>query len=228
MMAHNDRHEELLEQLLTEARDPRGGLASSEFAGCAECAQIVEEWMSTESELVRTAQNVREALTAARGEEPSDGGVVERVLGTRLAEANTPRRGPWRLLAGGLSAAAALILAVLWIGGSDPGPEPNGNGPLGSGRWELVEPIGEVEAYTRFSWKGPELPGGWFELSVLGPEPESHSIKESGEIEALFWVPLPDETATWPETIRWELRVFNASGIEDDRLSGEASRSSRH
>lgn len=208
------------------ARDPD---AREEFERSQRVARALDASESFHRDLVADAA----ALDGAPGEER----VLEvvrreaaRATGAPDATAAPSSRAagptghPWRWVA----AAAAAALLVLAAGQLRHREQPAGPGPvLGTGV-RLLAPVGTVDAYSPFEWAAERPPGGWFEVRVYDEtEGATQSpLARSGRLDAPRW-PGPPETTSWPETIRWDVQVFDGTGRVRVSGSAQASRSSR-
>ena len=105
--------------------------------------------------------------------------------------------------------AVGLLLLVLLMLRED-------ESPVGEVLYVTLEaPLGEVAGWSEFAWRAPEDHEGHFEVKIYKGGTNGvarREIASSGVLEASPWAPEPSVTAEWPETIEWELHVFDAEG----------------
>lgn len=226
MTEHSEEHETLLPEILA-AGDPREAFEGSELAGCDTCRRELEELLAVVTHLGATGDEVRSTIEDAAALEDGEGETrAEAELRAHLRRARAERgTRRWRRTALALAAAAAVLLLV-WIVVPD-GSSRNGspeNGPtLGSGAWEAALPVGEVDAFERFAWRGHELPGGWYDLTILATEPDgrTRTLVEQENLTETEWTPADEESREWPDRIRWRVYVYDSSGRHVDSLGAE-------
>ena len=203
---------------MANADDPREALARSGNAECATCQTLLEEWMTIDGRLTSVGQHARETLAAADAIQGAPGEqLVDELLRPRLEGA---RRGPARRWAlAGLAATLAVFL--LLVVRRDPPASPDR--ALGSRGWSLTAPV-QGEGYGRFSWTGPEDHAGWFEVRVYDGGPAGALLSQREDLDEREWRPAATLTASWPDRVRWQVLIYDASGLLSDALTGEASR----
>lgn len=147
---------------------------------------------------------------------------VERALGGAFS---SPARYPIAM------ALAVVVLLGIGLGWAliAPEVEPAPWTPMGE-ETRLVHPRDEVQSYAPFSWRAPRPDNGTFRVFVfdestgrIGIEP----LTSSGHLSRQTWTPSPGELEKLPGRIRWELRVYDASGALVRSLPAWASRVSR-
>ncbi len=226
MTEHSEEHETLLPEILA-AGDPREAFEGSELAGCEACRRELEELLDVVSHLDATGDEVRATIEDAAALEDGEVGTrAEAELRAHLRRARAERGARrWRGTAFTLAAAAAVLLLV-WIvvpGGSSRNGPPENGPTLGSGDWEAVRPVGEVDAFESFAWRGSELPGSWYDLTILATEPDGRTRTLAGHknLTETEWTPADEEWREWPDRIRWRVYVYNSSGRHVDSLGAE-------
>jgi len=248
MSAHDVTHDELLAEIVTADGDSREAFERSELASCVACRATFEEQLELCGQLDALGVAERAALQDAfRGPAPA-AGRAEAALRARIlqdtarAPASTageraPRgsrtpasaRRPWAWA--GLAAAAALVVLFLQLQGGDPpaGP-PSGPSPdviLGE-TFEVLGPVGEVDLFDTFRWRGELPPGGWYQVVLYARTADGgfEERAESDRLSAPSWTPAAAVLADLPREIRWTVQVYRGSGQGDlvDSVSTRARR----
>jgi len=207
------RDETLTRRLIEGPDDPREALAALGDVDSTSQAEV-EEILGL---LDAAGRHERDAIAAARsGEETVLSADEVRELSRRAAGASDVWLGRW-------AAAAVLLILALGIGtisergrdagASDPGPM------LGS-ELEALGPVGTA-SFERFEWRAERMPGGWFEVVVHDAEDLS-IVDRSPELEQPSWTPATTER--WPDSIVWELTVYDGNGLPTDSGRFEATR----
>jgi len=139
-------------------------------------------------------------------------------------EAATPSAGPrprgmrwaWPLL---LVAAAAVLVWLL----PRPRPADTSGLQLDAGGFELLAPVGPVGRIEEFVWKGDRGPGGRYEVVVLSED--GSRVLLQGSTRETRWRPSAKELAGLPDTIRWEVRLFDGDQLVEVSETAAARRS---
>lgn len=210
---HDARHERWIARRFGAEE---GSLTDAERAAieaCSTCGPRIAELESLERGLAQAGAREREDLARARtfANPPS----VARAEAIARAELRAPKQAtPARWW---LAAACVLVIggAVSWIALRRDAAPYAPDVTLGDAeRVDGLAPLGRVDAFGRFAWRGAVPSGGRFELHVhdaarSGPLDEPLEIATTQREEHTF---APSETARWPAAIRWKVRVFDASG----------------
>jgi hypothetical protein len=232
--AHAREHEALIRAVIVGDRSRADGEVRAVLDSCPACARALEELGELSRSLDELRGAEREALAGAAPASAAPwpaARVAAALQGARASE----RTAAGRLVWVGLAAAAivAFVLAVrdgrpsgeLRRGTQEPQPESY----LGARRIEGLAPRGEVEDYGTFRWTvAPEVAGAsTFVVRVRGGDADSAFSLESERLRGNEWTPTKEELASMPDSIRWEVTAFDASGSLLDSDVQRASRSLR-
>lgn len=213
--------------------DPRSDSVRELLDRCPGCREELREMLQITKTLDRAGTLEKKRLSSSLGDpaNPVDRAWVETTLRSK-GLLPKPRPEPAsrlrRLLLSrrGTLIAAALLLVSIWIiqpfprESNSPAIEPNpaspfpGSAPLLGGDLQLLDPVGEVSEWGRFRWSQDLPKGGWFVITVYEAEGNSPRILAGPEtrIEG-EWQPTSEETAAWPNSIRWEVQAFDATKV---------------
>ncbi len=187
-----------------------------------ECREV----LAFETGLVERAARVAADVGNAHGPAPDAAWVgpeVERLA----AEAPAAEGLRFRLLRGRIAAAliAALVLGLVWIGGSRPRQEvparwSDGTPLREQGPVEYLRPVGTAPSYGEFRWRMG--PGSYvaFEVTVLSRD--GRVLDRSGRIEEMSWTPASD--VGYPNSILWRVTYMDGGGNEREGALQAASR----
>lgn len=211
----DERDAALIRRLIEGPDDPRAALAALgdvDPTARAECEELL-------GLLESAGEHERQAIAAARFGDESILSVDEiralsrRVVGPAAGQLSLAR---W-------AAAAVLLILALGIGSifeRGEAPAPLDPGPtLGNGL-EAIGPLGP-SSYERFEWSAQLVRGGWFEVVVYDAEDGSLVARQT-DLEDTLWT--PTSTEVWPDSIVWEVTVFDGDGMPADSGRFEASR----
>ncbi len=187
-----------------------------------------EERLDEARRLARTLENAGEfersviaeadALEAAPGEER----VLESVLAAMPEEGMSGPADTSRMRHFWVAAAAAFVIGFFFLRSDDEGGGLRSGETLGN-RAELLEPSGTVQAYRDFRWSFALEAGGWYRVVVHDAETDTVVARSPSLTEAVWE---PDDTASWPDRIRWEVQPFDGTGgAIGSPASGVVSRS---
>lgn len=222
-MSAHATHEAELAELLGDGGDPLARLGASPLAGCPECRAWLERHATLARDLEALGLDEREERTRDGKAPRLAPGPAEAALRARIVADTRP---PASAVRRGLLAVAAVLVAtglLWWTVGRQDAPAPW----LG-GEPELVHPVGVVDAFVPFTWRGGEVgPSTWYQVVVTPPgSPRSF---ESGPLHEPRWEPDPQDVARWGDEIDWRLEVYRGTGAGDLAASvpGSARLSSR-
>ncbi|MGE3165607.1 MAG: hypothetical protein AB7O52_11920 [Planctomycetota bacterium] len=250
MTRHDEQHEQRLFEIVTGDLAPDAPLAAELLASCNECRVRLAALQSVVTGLDAAAAEERSILRevtagevsladlhavgtvlrqAASGESPHS---LERAarrdsVGSRIRSGGAKRsaRRPWRR---SLGFAAMLVLAGAWIAIKfDRKPsDVERDFPLGFNAFELLTPLGAVDRYGTFEWRGRLPPQGWFVVTVSARD-DMRDLATSGPITDTSWTLPESETLAWPDQIHWSLTVYDSSGTPRVSLFDGAERTPR-
>jgi hypothetical protein len=231
----------LIELLADDATQAEAAFARSELAGCDVCREIAEEHVELARKLDGLGGDEREVLVSAETEAVEEGAAEGALRALIESETSAPSASPGPMpetratgprsisskLLTWVAAAAAVLLVVLFVprGGDD--PVHPGPGPILGPGDGTMNPEGEVEDFSSFTWTH-ELPeGGWFKVWVYreGEGDLLEDVGESPRLEENAWRPPAEVHEAWPDDIIWKLDV--SSGIGGDVLDGGYSSAQR-
>ena len=113
-------------------------------------------------------------------------------------------------------AAALLLLNLPEREREVPGAEflgPVEADPEGAGEQDLLEPVGTVDDYLRFSWQDELPPDAAFFLRIHdGSSPGGEAVRPELELYEGAWEPTIEERRALPDSIRVELYVEGRDG----------------
>jgi len=227
-MQHHDTHEDRLLDLVASTEDPSAAFQASELSACATCGELLEGYAHLSRALERSGRQERKSAQLAEGVRDAPGEeLVERVLRPRLenppepaSPGERPPKVPWLSVLGAVVAAALLVQFFLYDPFSTPKESYGAQTSGGDQELEITYPIGEVATWTGFSWEGELPPGSSFYVRVA--DLDGGLLSETKALQATTWIPEADQTATWPDHIRWDARIMDASGIQLSRAWGRA------
>jgi hypothetical protein len=225
MVMHSAEHENVLRALITGDMQPEDPRAADVLTACVECRRKLEDLRALSVLLEETAREERELLASI---DPSSGAPgADRVAPffraraaeirggqARPVDAPAPARRFWPSTFQLLAAAAAVIL-LAWVARTVlPEPTPRDPTRLGGSSDADMDPHGPASDFARFRWSFARPPGGWYQLVVLSGElgvdaPLHTTIEHLTEKE---WHPSAEIRADWPDTIRWQVIVRDATG----------------
>ncbi len=191
----------------------------------------VERMLRVGRELDAMAVEQAEILAGSAVDSASNPAEQREVEATLRRIAEAPRRATQgagrrvRRVVPVLVAAAALLLAWMWIGGDHDGGSRTDSILLdGPGTPTDLEPRGSVASWGSFTWRGVLAPGDHWRVLVyddtLGFSPTP--VCTSDPLERNEWTPGPELRDRFPERIRWQVRRFAPDGITSV-VSAEAS-----
>jgi hypothetical protein len=223
LSAHPHEHEEWLARVLAGEADSGSPVALARLADCARCRREMERLGALATELRAFAARERADIERAGSERlPAEEALVRASL-SRAHPVERPRRRRSFVLA--LAAAVALVLlgwAVRGVLREEPPPEVYLGGGIA-----CEAPIGAGSDLGEFRWRYALPAFGSYTLRV-------HAVTDGGlrgeellVIPALIaprWTPSPEERATFPDAIAWEIEAFEAMGAWLARGRATASR----
>lgn len=226
----HEQHEEIVRDVACGDRDAGASEVRALEAECATCRAALERIAAAMDELSDAARAMGSDLAAAEHETgaPGEARVGEMLARARDAGARDSRgdmsgeqRGSGlrpRWLA---SAAAVLLLGVVWLIARAWIPSDSRDPlPLGAGL-ECVAPVGEITEWGTFAWRGELRPAAWFEVVVR--DTDGGERLRSGRLVANEFEPTAGELAGLPETVRWEVVLRDVARVLD-RAEAEARR----
>jgi hypothetical protein len=162
----------------------------------------MREQSSLFRERLGEARKLLRALDRAGSEERGD--LAEAESGSiQEGPAPPPAAASLRKVRVWLPLAAAVFLAVLWKISSPPAAptRTDDGGALGAeSAVEFLQPVGEVDAFTRFTWEGN---ASTFLLEVTAVEPaESKPLQR--EVQGTLYEPTTAQRQSW-QRIRWRV-----------------------
>jgi len=238
MVLHSAEHEDVLHDLVTGDMAPEDPRAKEVLTACHECRRKLEDLRALAALLEETAREERELLLSLdRTSSPPGADRVAPFVRTRAAEARaeqaqrsqpqTPSRRLWPT-ALKLVAAAAAVVVLAWLARTvlpEPG-SPEGV-RLGDSQPPDMHPQGRVAAFDHFQWSFALPPGGWYQLVVRPGEPgDPAPLHETSHLTDKAWTPSAEIRASWPDTIRWQVIVRDATGSSIGIHEASAQRSS--
>lgn len=219
MNAHSPEHEAILSQVLLGDLAEDDAKARAVLESCSICREQLAAFRDVETraqaagEFQRLVLEESEKIVDAPGLDQ-----VEAVLGEledrpNAAPANRVRPLPWVVWP--LSAAAAAIV-VLWVSGfltTEPTTEPSHEILLGV-PIQGMEPQGQVGEYGTFRWRHSLPTGGWFVVRVFDAEAPAGTaaLQQSKKLFDFQWQPARESEQTWPDSIRWTVQAYSATG----------------
>jgi len=227
MSPHDEMHELELERMLTQ--DELDPLALANRAGeCAACAERIDEFMATASDIEAAMDEDLSAVYAARDEilaavrfapPGSRDDVIEAGIraGFLPESARRPRRG-FLMPAAALSA-AALALVAFWLARSNP-PKSVAAPPImlssTSQGVHCDAPVGAVTAFDTFKWTAQLGTQQTYSLIVRSTD----RVGADGAAIEIRKVDLSESTATLTaaerdtlgSAIEWEVRIHDDFG----------------
>jgi hypothetical protein len=227
--AHDREHARRLEAALA------GDLAADDpaleriLASCGTCRARLEELRAVRTLLDDAGREQRETLSAIDWDAAVPGGdQVAPFVRRKLAERGSRRRVAWRAA---LATAAAATVAAFWIVRHMLVPDEIAQREvmLSADSGGGLLPSGKVQEYRELSWPIPLPPGGRFELRVFDDRPGAarDPIVAEERLTEARWTPSTDLARSLPELIRWEVRVYDATGTLVRTESTRAQRESR-
>lgn len=231
-MEHSERHEEILQRILTGDLDPEGDEARQQLEACADCRRELEGMRALLSELDAAGAFERSVLEEASELADAPGlGDVERVLKAEMSGAQVDLEAP--ILAGPRPAArarlvtwaaviAAAIIGVVLLQGllgtntNDRSTEQT-MGTEGIEGIELVRPLQPGDGFGTFEWNYDLPPGMTFEVVVHDADPEARTepLHRESDLTENRWTPDEKLTAEW-RSICWYVEVIDESGELDN------------
>jgi len=230
---HTPEHERWLEELVLGAEGLDEGEIQMRREALESCGSCRVEWFELQGllqDLTAVGTESRAVIAAAgRIDTPEGDRIVAASLRERLAAAGPGgRRGsllPWvGLAAAGLLAALLLLREHATPGG---GASPEDSILMGETLDARLTPHGPTESWdVPFTWT---LEGDSYRVTVYGllADGGQERLAESGKVYDRRWTWRNDETALWPQRIRWEVEVFDVNGLSGEPCVTEAWLSSR-
>ncbi len=207
---HDARHEQALLDGAAEHGSLPAALSATRLEDCAGCRRFVRELAQVGSRLEGAANRQRALEAAAEGAAPSPGEARAWAAitgGTAAHRARVPF-GAWWIAAAAVLAASCLFVGIHLLRGQPATPILGGPTEL-----ELVRPEGAVETYPPFVWRARLPAHGWYKVRVEGRNADgSHFRLESAHLTEARWDPPDPGAQGWPEGLRWEVEVHDASG----------------
>lgn len=231
-MKHDEMHERLLASVVTgEAKkdDPDVQRMLAECSVCREhrddldsIAKRLDRDARHESDMIRkievsaagadTEASMEELARFARAHMESDAPSSASGNADSPDDEQAPARGvrrnwrPWL-------AAAAMFAAVVWIAvmwSNRDRSQGDRDVPLGARLPVAVQPVGDVDAFERFEWGGEIAADASCIVEVRDGRPgaDGEIVARSEERFEAWWE--PDDTAGWPDIIRWRIVVYDA------------------
>jgi hypothetical protein len=175
-------------------------------------AERLEKAGQLEREEIAEALELDDASAEAAAEEFMRGSFASQGDGTESGDpgARGPRPRSWRRW--GALAAAILFALFLWRPWGVPTADPEIL--LGSRGIECLLPLGSVDRFDTFEWKGELPPGGMF-LFTLWSEvdgAEAEPLDPPGTIDGHVWT--PTDPSTLPPRVQWRVSARDATGVE--------------
>ena len=228
-------------ELLALAPDPDRALEGSELSGNPEAERLLAELRTIERRLDESARAGRDEIAEAGRLEDVPGEALVRPILERLnreAPAGEPLPGvrnaasrgerwlaPTRLRWLGIAAAAALL--VVWFARPLFGPHRLPQDTLLGSAAGLQAHWGP-SGWT-FAWRIEPPPAGHFVVRIFAPDAagagKGRTLAASPSIRTQEWSPEPESSAGWPDSVLWELEVYDGSSPRPARsYSAEATR----
>ena len=215
----NDSKDDLIQRLLAREIDldhpeVREGCGDPEFQERLDGTLEVLAGLDQEAVLAKARADDQKG---ARDPDPTPW--VREGLSRRRARAR------WRGLAGALSVAAAIVLAVFLAGPREDAVPPSiAPIALGHGELECLAPRGQEADFSRFEWAN-DAEGGSYEVLVYGPDGRPVDGGASGPLgDVRSWSPDPALAGGWASPIEWELRWRRPGGGKPEVVFAEAAR----
>ena len=217
----------LLEGLLSGSIDPTAPDVRARLDADPELAETFEELQQFALEMAELGVEQREvmdgaaALEAAPGQERVDAEIAAFFEERR---ASPSRRSRWIPF---LAAAAAVLLVLLpFLGGAFDSEDP-ALVMLGDSERTSLSPSGAVSDFGAFAWDTPLPADSTFKVLVFGEDQEPWDIPffESERLDEPSLELTPEVERTLPDRIRWELRIYDATGGHTSPASAVAWRS---
>lgn len=230
---HAPEHEHLLQAALAGDVPVDDARFQQRLRDCGECRGRYRELSVVRELLDHAGQDERETLAAIELARPVPGSeLVAPFVRRALAERSARVRPTWtrRSLAWVASAAAGLVAVgwlVRWLLPEDGGDQ---RGILlGDTHEHGMSPRGPVREYTPLEWKLPLPKGGYYQLRIWdgGSDESLDPFVTMPRLEEPRWFAPPQVARTWPDKIRWEVRVYDATGVLQDSELASAERSPR-
>lgn len=229
-MTDTGRRDELLGQLLGGGVKPTSPEAIEAFEGDPGLRREYEELRELQREL--DAAGVKDQVL----DEIRDASWPEGEVIAEAAVLGWGKRRPARFRrVAAVLAAAAAVLAIVWIGGGEPSREiyPRESLPveledrlLGASGLPGAYPEGPVESFRRFEWDLELRSDTWqFELIVYDASEGAGFAVVAGPIRLTesSWAPSEEELRSWPDDIVWTLGLVEPGGAVQEPYSVEAS-----
>ena len=224
-------------RLLTGELDPDSEEGRAAFDAQPGLREELEELRQLEHEVVSADTERREILeqagrtpTAAEGDlAPGEGKVASLVDAhfgrTDRARPPAPPTSRPGVMRWALPLAIAAAIALVFMTRSFRTSQPVDPGPvMGLGLRDL-RPAGSVAEFTEFTWTSDAPAHYGYRVFVYDAAADgtSHEITKSRDLDEARWIPAPEDTEQWPETIRWVVHVLDGQ-LPVDVAEATASR----
>ncbi len=231
MSEHAREHEERLAAWLGGEGRPGEAELERWLASCSRCRESWARLSDLSGRLQEAGAAQHAALTELEGAAPAPG--EERLLETleraSVQETRVHRRRRWPL------AAAAVLLLLLtggaWLARSFLLEEGEGRTWLGDGGLRLLEPVGEVRSFERFSWTYDGEAASYTIGIRAAPDSQSDASpvefqREIRRWKETSWSPDGPTRDALPERIVWRITACDEFGSTLDSEEASASLSS--
>jgi hypothetical protein len=216
--AHAREHELMLEAALAGDIESSDARLLERLHSCEECHTRYQELIAVRALLDDAGRDERDTLAAINYDREVPGSDRVAPFVRAMVAQRQARRTSWnrRTLAWAASAAAGIVAVgwlVRWL-------MPRAEGPnevmLGASQGDEMTPNKAVREYEQLRWSLSVPPGGHCELRIWdvthAGAPQLLVTKTA--LHASQWPDPPESTTSWPDKIRWEVRVFDATGTQ--------------
>lgn len=217
-----DDVDDLLQRLVTGDLNMDDEEARNAFDAQPSLRERFEEVRATADFLDAAGEFHEQLASEVDGtEESGDEAAVDQFVQERLQPKTSSR--VWLL------AAAAALVAVLFAGmrflAETPPVRPTDQ-MLGAGIGSM-DPTGPVEQFGTFRWDDAAgiPPAGWYVVFVRSSS--GSELARSGKLRTPRWAPEADQRESWPTSIVWEVRAYDATGASTHSGETGASLSAR-
>jgi hypothetical protein len=231
---HTPEHETMLVAALADEGVEGAGAWSARLSQCAQCQQLFEKLSAVRELLEDAGREERETLAELDWNQSVPGSDAVAPLVRALAQkrklqlraVRTRRVVMWA------ASAAAGVLVVGWIARLLAPPARDGarDTLLGAQTKSSCKPSGPVVEYGEFEWDLALPPQGEFELIIWDDRPDAaiEAVFRKSKLHTPAWKLTPEEARALPDKIRWEVRVYDASGAPWPDVAGASAERSRH